>query len=40
MWWVITNPKYLIQKQRKISSTRKVSTKQLENMNILCTEYF
>jgi len=38
--WVLSNPKYLIQKQRKISSTRKVSTKQLEKMNILCTKYF
>ena len=38
--WLVNNQKYLIQKQRKISSTRKVSTKQLEKMNILCTKYF
>ena len=40
IWWVLSNQKYLIQKQRKINSTRKVSTKQLEKMNILCTKYF
>ena len=38
--WLVNNQKYLIQKQRKISSTRKVSTKQLEKMNILCEKYF
>jgi len=40
IWWIICNQKYLIQKQRKVNSTRKVSTKQLEKMNILCEKYF
>jgi GT2 family glycosyltransferase len=40
IWWVFCNQKYLIQKQRKVNSTRKVSTKQLEIMNILSTKYF
>ena len=40
IWWIICNQKYLTQKQRKVNSTRKVSTKQLEKMNILCEKYF
>jgi len=38
--WVVNNQKYLIQKQRKVNSTRKISSKQLEKMNILCKKYF
>ncbi len=40
IWWIICNQKYLNQKQRKVNSTRKISTKQLEKMNILCEQYF
>ena len=39
IWWIICNQKYLTRKQRKVNSTRKVSTKQLEKMNILCEKY-
>ncbi|KFM20126.1 glycoprotein 3-alpha-L-fucosyltransferase [Marine Group I thaumarchaeote SCGC AAA799-P11] len=40
IWWVLKNQKYLIQKQRKINSERKVSTHELEKMNILCEKYY
>ena len=40
IWWIVCNQKYLIRKQRKVNSERKVSTKQLENMNILCEKYY
>ena len=40
IWWILCNQKYLIQKRRKVNSSRKVSTKQLEKMNILCEKYF
>jgi GT2 family glycosyltransferase len=40
IWWILKNQKYLIQKQRKVNSERRISTKQLENMNILCEKYF
>lgn len=39
IWWIICNQRYLINKQRNVNSQRKVSTKQLENMNILCEKY-
>ena len=40
IWWIISNQKYLIQKQRKVNSERKVSSQQLEKMNILCEKYY
>lgn len=40
IWWVLKNQKYLIQKQRKINSERKISTHELEKMNILCEKYY
>ena len=40
IWWIVCNQKYLIRKQRKVNSERKVSTKQLQNMNILCEKYY
>ena len=40
IWWIFCNQKYLTQKRRKVNSSRKVSTKQLEKMNILSTKYF
>ena len=38
IWWILKNQKYLFQKQRKVNSKRKISTKELENMNIICNE--
>jgi len=40
IWWILCHQKHLIRKQRKVNSERKVSTKQLENMNILCEKYY
>ncbi|RZD41116.1 MAG: hypothetical protein CXT78_11620 [Thaumarchaeota archaeon] len=39
IWWIISNQKYLIKKQRNVNSNRRISTKQLEKMNILCEKY-
>ena len=36
--WILLNQKYLSQKRNEIKSYRKTSTKELENMNILCNE--
>ena len=35
IWWIISNPSYLIEKRNKVKSTRKNSTKVLRQMNIL-----
>ena len=40
IWWIVCHQKYLIRKQRKVNSKRKISSKQLENMNILCEKYY
>ncbi len=40
IWWILNNQKYLIEKQRNVNSERKVSTLQLEKMNILCEKYY
>jgi GT2 family glycosyltransferase len=36
--WILLNQKYLLQKRNEIKSYRKISTKELENMNILCNK--
>ena len=36
--WILLHKKYLLQKRNQIKSYRKISTKELENMNILCNE--
>ena len=36
--WILLHQKYLLQKRNEIKSYRKISTKELENMNILCNE--
>jgi len=35
VFWIITNQKYLSEKSKEISASRKVSTKELEQMNVL-----
>jgi GT2 family glycosyltransferase len=40
IWWILKNQKYLIEKQRNVHFERKVSTRQLENINILCEKYY
>ena len=36
--WILLNQKYLSQKHNQIKSYRKISTKELENMNIICNK--
>ena len=35
IWWIITNPKYLWKKHQLINSKRKISTSQLEKINMI-----
>ena len=36
--WIVSNPIYLIKKRHKVNSLRKYSTKQLQEMNVLCND--
>lgn len=38
LFWVMSNPRYLISKRQKVNSLRKYSTKQLQKMNVICNK--